>query len=308
MAGKTSWGEIKIDPGNYVMHIHEGVITWHYKPPRDAIKRKPVPTGQGEYANRSEGHKLYSKARRRISKFSLQLYSIGEPPSWLITFNYPNKQARSLAAEDLKADLQCFRKFVRQNYPDLGVGYLIDWSQKAKHHIHLLVWGSIYKTKKGKAATRPICKSKRIARTRFAIALRKWWANRVSCKKRNLTDVSYLPETEDGIRARNYLITESKTRAHMKVVALLGKRHGFGFFNKKRIPFLPTETFELSEEEFDEVRRLCLADAQKSKGVKNSSQKHHKDKLRKARAYRHVCHDRKLSKKLKSKLRRRRED
>ncbi|MBI9080601.1 MAG: hypothetical protein JEY79_12790 [Pseudodesulfovibrio sp.] len=269
------------------------------------MKKPPVPTGMGEYANRSEGHKLYSKSRRRISKLSLELLSIGEAPKWLITFNYPNGRARKLTPEILKTDLRCFRKFVRRNYPGLGIGYLIDWSTKAKHHIHLLIWGRTQKTDKRKRPLRRLPGSQENALIKFSKTIRKWWVNRVKCKKKSLVDVSYLPNTDDGIRARNYLITETKIKAHMQVVVLLGKKHGFGFFNKKNIPFLPVETWELTEEEFSEYRKLFLADLKKSKRGCKASNKRHKKKLRKAKAHRHVCHDQKLSKKIKIKLRRR---
>jgi hypothetical protein len=308
MARKTSWGEIKIDPGKYVMNIHDGAITWHYEPPNNVMKRESVPTGLGEYANRSEAHKLYSRSRRRISKLSLELFSIGDPPRWLLTFNYPNKRARDLTAEALKSDLQCLRKFVRRNYPGLGVGYLIDWSVKAKHHIHLLVWGSLHKTGKDKALKRGSRTPRKGPRSRFEKDLRRWWANRANSRKKSLADVSYLPKTEDGLRARNYLITESKVKAHMQVVVLLGKKHGFGFFNKKNIPFLPTETVEFSPDEFSEVRELLLADLEQGKCGRTRSRKRQQKRLREAKAHRHVCHDRQLSKKLKNKLRRRQED
>ncbi len=86
---------------------------------------------------------------------------------------------------------------------------------------------------------------------------------------------------------------EKKIKAHMKVVILLDKKHSFGFFNKKNIPFSISEPVELSREEFDEIiRKALLADLSSNKhSPNNASNRKHKYKLKNGKAYRHVFHD-----------------
>jgi len=297
MPRKNTWGTIEIEPAKVLVSLYEGVITWHTKPPSNVMKRPSVPTGEGEYANRSEGHKLYSKARRRVSKFAMKLLSVSELPDWLITLNYPHKQARTLTPGELKRDLDCFRKFVKNNYPGAGVAYLIDFSKEAKHHIHAFVWGLMPKSNA----------EQRVERTKLRVKIRRWWYGRVGSRKRNLTKVDYLPTDEDSMRMRSYLTNEKKVKAHMQVVLLLGQKHSFGFFQKGNVPLVSSEPVEMSEEEFEEIRDLLLPDLKKGKGRK-ASKKRQQRKLKTAKAHRHIFHDRRTVERINKKLRKRTEE
>lgn len=294
MAHKNPWTTLEVEPVKYVMIIHEGVVTWHYRPAGNVVKKPPSLAGGGEYATLSASEKLYKRAKRRINKYSLALLSTEKLPDWLITLIYPHGQARSLTAEQIKADLQYLRKFIARKFPDAGVSYSIDWAARAKFHVHMLVWG--IKPKPGTDAKRNAVK--------VAVPFRKWWSKRVNSKRRRLLDVKYLHTKKDSICARNYLIGPKKVKAHMPVVALMGRKNSFGFFNKKNIPFLPGEVMEVSPEEFEKVRQLLLADLAKNPRNKKEAQaERHKRKLKERKCHRHRFHDPELGRRLRAALR-----
>lgn len=280
------------------MVIHEGVISWNKKPPSNVRKRPSVPVGEGEYANLPDGLKLYKKAKRRIAKYAVRLLSTTELPRWLITLNYPNKQARNLTAEKLKRSLTCVRKFFERAFPERGFSYSIDFEKRAKHHIHILVWDD----------AQTISDDPFKAFVFFYYRLRTYWLKHVESQKINLINLRYMPTEEEAISIINYLLAEKKVKAQMPVIGLVGRKSSFGFFNQKNIPFTEAEIIECSPEEFDEiVREMLLADLESSEHGSNTKKgKHQKRKIKEAQSHRHRFHDRKKAKALKRKLRKRR--
>lgn len=293
MPKKITWSAIEPEPECYVLYIQERVLTWHYKAGGYASpKVRPVAPGLGEYANHNDAVKLTLKTKRRRKGFIKIAFALEDRPRWFVSLVYPRRMAKKMTPDQLRKDLAFIGRKFRTHYHNGYAIYLIDYTDKARFHLHLLA-------RCGKSPARKSGDS----RPGFRSLMKEWWFGRVGSSKKNLVEVKNLRFSEDSYAACSYMVSGEKLQDHRKVTSFMGNRHSFGCFNEHNLKLAKPRRIEIPPEAFPEIRKvICFDVHEDSRHSDGSYLADHESKVLHAGAGLHIISDPTLEKKIKRKL------